>query len=244
MLDASIARIAVLQGQSIGLLREDYFGLDQFTLVNAQGGVIEQAYVALRDGDSLILIYADGTQVILTDYFLGDAVLVLEGVSGATALPQNAPPMGLMDDLALLSFGGRADLAAAILAETPRFSALQSILASQTLAFTGEGAVGGSLNAISALSGIIAAGALGNIIDDRKGETKEAPFNPIKRFSAHRAMTRSLGMGGMTPLRAAAAMTVSWAMTIMTCCAVAQGMTLWMARLAMTRLRGKRVMTV
>jgi hypothetical protein len=79
MLDASIARIAVLQGQSIGLLREDYFGFDQFTLVNAQGSVIEQAYVALRDGDSLILIYADGTQVILTDYFLGDAVLVLEG---------------------------------------------------------------------------------------------------------------------------------------------------------------------
>ncbi|EDM70218.1 surface adhesion protein, putative [Roseobacter sp. AzwK-3b] len=120
--------------------------------MDAAGRLGEQPYVAVRQGNDLVLLYADGTEVVLQDYFLGDTLFSMDGLGGVIELPADMAPIGTVDGKALYAFGGSPDAAGSILAKSSSFSPLEPLLADDTLgaALIGEGSVGLALAGLGA----------------------------------------------------------------------------------------------
>src|SRR6056297_3222610 len=157
MLDNSVIRLEVRSGSVSVIPAQKYQVYDSVTVVDAAGSLSEQPYVAVRQGNDLVLLYADGTEVVLQDYFLGDTLFSMDGLGGVIELPADMAPIGTVDGKALYAFGGSPDAAGSILAKSSSFSPLEPLLTDDTLsaALIGDGG-----NVGLALAGL-GAGGLG-----------------------------------------------------------------------------------
>src|SRR6056297_288391 len=157
MLDNSVIRLEVRSGSVSVIPAQKYQVYDSVTVVDAAGRLGEQPYVAVRQGNDLVLLYADGTEVVLQDYFLGDTLFSMDGLGGVIELPADMAPIGTVDGKALYAFGGSPDAAGSILAKSSSFSPLEPLLTDDTLsaALIGDGG-----NVGLALAGL-GAGGLG-----------------------------------------------------------------------------------
>ena len=152
MLDNSVTRLEVRSGARSVVPAQQYQAYESVTVVDAAGSLGDQPYVAVRQGNDLVLLYADGTEVVLQDYFLGDTLFSMDGLGGVIELPADMAPIGTVDGKALYAFGGSPDAAGSILAKSSSFSPLEPLLADDTLgaALLGEGSVGLALGGLGA----------------------------------------------------------------------------------------------
>src|SRR6056297_2661074 len=105
MLDNSVIRLEVRSGSVSVIPAQKYQVYDSVTVVDAAGRLGEQPYVAVRQGNDLVLLYADGTEVVLQDYFLGDTLFSMDGLGGVIELPADMAPIGMIDGKALYTSG-------------------------------------------------------------------------------------------------------------------------------------------
>ena len=100
MRDQSVSNlnIRVQAGQVSVIDPATYVGADRVTISHGDGQPYDQAVVAVRQGDDLVLIYADGTQVIVEDYFLNTSTVAIEDASGLAelGLPPLSGPVSLL----------------------------------------------------------------------------------------------------------------------------------------------------
>ena len=92
------------------------------------GALDSTAYVVVRDGDDLVMLFADGTRVVIEDYFISTASFAFDGLGQAVELPLDAQPIGTVGDKALYAFSGDVDGARTILLENRGFTALEPLL--------------------------------------------------------------------------------------------------------------------
>jgi hypothetical protein len=152
MLDARIGQLVARSGRVSEISASQYQAFDTVVIINETAQRIEQPYVVVRKGSDLVLIYADGTEVVLENYFDGETVLVLDGAGAGITLPPSAAPIGAIGDTALYAFAGSKDAASAILLNSSQFSPLQTFLADDA----SGGFAGFSLGAIAGLGGLAA----------------------------------------------------------------------------------------
>jgi hypothetical protein len=136
-----------------------YAGLDRFSLSDAEGQLAEQAFVAIRQGDDLVVIYADGTQVIIEGYFTQDTTVVLDAAGGPVDLAPMGEPIGTIDGVTLHGYGGRIEEARAILRGHSDLERLQPVLGDDSDGgplFLGAGSLAGALG-LAAFGGSSAA---------------------------------------------------------------------------------------
>src|SRR6056297_182837 len=155
MLDNSVIRLEVRSGAVSIIQAQQYQAFDSVTLVDRASTLGQQPYVAVREGNDLVLLYADGTEVVLQDYFLGDTLFAMDGLGGAIELPVDGAPIGMIDGIALYAFGGGPDAAASILANSSTFSPLEPLLTNDSI---GAGLIGEVGNMGLALGGVGAGG--------------------------------------------------------------------------------------
>ncbi|MHA7852709.1 Ig-like domain-containing protein, partial [Roseovarius sp.] len=157
MLDNSVIRLEVRSGAVSVIPAQKYQVYDSVTVIDGSGSLGEQPYVAVRQGNDLVLLYADGTEVVLQDYFLGDTLFSMDGLGGVIELPADMAPIGTVDGKALYAFGGSPDAAGSILAKSSSFSPLEPLLTDDSL---GAALIGDGGNIGVALAGL-GAGGLG-----------------------------------------------------------------------------------
>ena len=155
MLDNSVIRLEVRSGSVSIIPGQHYQAYDSVTVVDGSGSLGEQPYVAVREGNDLVLLYADGTEVVLQDYFLGDTLFSMDGLGGVIELPADMAPIGMIDGKALYAFGGSSDAAGSILANSSTFSPLEPLLVDES---TGAALIGDGGNLGLALGGLGAGG--------------------------------------------------------------------------------------
>ena len=85
MLDSRYVRFVVETGKSSTIAASKLSGLDRFTIAADDGALDSTAYVVVRDGDDLVMLFADGTRVVIEDYFTSTASFAFDG------LGQDAP---------------------------------------------------------------------------------------------------------------------------------------------------------
>ena len=128
MLDSRYVRFVVETGKSSTIAASKLSGLDRFTIAADDGALDSTAYVVVRDGDDLVMLFADGTRVVIEDYFTSTASFAFDGLGQAVELPLDAQPIGTVGDKALYAFSGDVDGARTILLESRGFTALEPLL--------------------------------------------------------------------------------------------------------------------
>ena len=87
MLDSRYVRFVVETGKSSTIAASKLAGLDRFTIAADDGALDSTAYVVVRDGDDLVMLFADGTRVVIEDYFTSTASFAFDGLGQAVELP-------------------------------------------------------------------------------------------------------------------------------------------------------------
>lgn len=157
MLDSRYVRFVVETGKSSTIAASKLSGLDRFTIAADDGALDSTAYVVVRDGDDLVMLFADGTRVVIEDYFTSTASFAFDGLGQAVELPLDAQPIGTVGDKALYAFSGDVDGARTILLESRGFTALEPLLDDAAIAALPAG-VGLPLMLPLALGLVVAAG--------------------------------------------------------------------------------------
>ena len=128
MLDNRYVRFVIETGKSSTVAASELAGLDRFTIAAEDGALDSMAYVVVRDGDDLVMLFADGTRVVIEDYFTSTASFAFDGLGQAVELLLDAQPIGTVGDKALYAFSGDIDGARTILLESRGFTALEPLL--------------------------------------------------------------------------------------------------------------------
>ena len=157
MLDNRYVRFVIETGKSSTVAASELAGLDRFTIAAEDGALDSMAYVVVRDGDDLVMLFADGTRVVIEDYFTSTASFAFDGLGQAVELPLDAQPIGTVGDKALYAFSGDIDGARTILLESRGFTALEPLLDDAAIAALPAGA-GLPLMLPLALGALVAAG--------------------------------------------------------------------------------------
>ena len=110
MLDNRYVRFVIETGKSSTLAASKLAGLDRFTIAAEGGALDSMAYVVVRDGDDLVMLFADGTRVVIEDYFTSTASFAFDGLGQAVELPLDGHSLRGPDGEVTIRPGMQADV--------------------------------------------------------------------------------------------------------------------------------------
>ncbi|MBE1288741.1 MAG: hypothetical protein GJ679_01865, partial [Rhodobacteraceae bacterium] len=122
------AAFSVVSGRSSVVRVADYAQMDGFSVIGADGALDGVSFVVVQRGDDLVVIYADGTEVIIEDYFLSNTIAVFDTGVTPVELGPLVEPIGTIGDDALYGYSGPVDEVRAIILDRADIAPLEPFL--------------------------------------------------------------------------------------------------------------------